>query len=240
MSRLSSRSFIKLHALFQFALAAYLTWSPEVITDSGLVYYVQDELKIFDIPPFSRPRSPFALCGILLLIFALVDLTLAIKLPALNRILTIAHCIRRDAAAAAARQPRTEGQLAGEPDPSVTDAAVKVATEFTSLYVHLCMLLTTLRFWIFFFVSLKVYFSPESVWAGKVGLAALDSVGNPTAAAAAAPGGVKMTLVEELKSKIVLGYGVMEIMFSCWFFIALNDERRATEYKHRSLVSGIL
>ncbi|KMU88766.1 hypothetical protein CIHG_06434 [Coccidioides immitis H538.4] len=118
MSRLSSRSFIKLHALFQFALAAYLTWSPEVITDSGLVYYVQDELKIFDIPPFSRPRSPFALCGILLLIFALVDLTLAIKLPALNRILTIAHCIRRDAAAAAARQPRTEGQLAGSRTPA--------------------------------------------------------------------------------------------------------------------------
>ncbi|EEP82991.1 predicted protein [Uncinocarpus reesii 1704] len=210
MGRLSSQRLIKLHALFQFALAVSLTWTPEVITDSGLVYSAHGELRVSDIPPFTPPRSPFAYCGVLLLVFALVDLTLAVKLPALNHILTIARCIRRDGL-----QPHDRE---GEPS-NVAAAALEIATEFSTLYRHLCMLLNLLRLWIFLIVSLKVYSSPESVWFGRVGPAVSNTVGGNVAISATA----HMTMVEELKGKIVMGYGVMEILFSCWVRIILQS-----------------
>ncbi|WEW60316.1 hypothetical protein PRK78_005801 [Emydomyces testavorans] len=220
MGHLSSQSFIKLHALFQFAFAVYLNWTPEVITDSGFVHSIEDELKIPSISFSAPPRSPFAYCGILLLVFAIIDLTLVVKLPTLNHILTIARCVRRDMPLSPA-QPGTP--------PHRTASALKIASEISTLYHHSCVLLTTLRFWIFCFVSLDVCFSQESVWVGRIG---------PAAAATSAGG--KWTAVEELKGKIVLGYAVMEILFSCWLFFALRDEERATENKLQRLISRVL
>jgi hypothetical protein len=51
MGHLSSKNFIKLHALFLFALAAYLTSAPEVITDSDLVSWVDNDVRIVGFLP---------------------------------------------------------------------------------------------------------------------------------------------------------------------------------------------
>lgn len=46
MGVLSSKTLIKAHALFIFVLAVYLTKSPEVITDSDVVFLLGETLKI--------------------------------------------------------------------------------------------------------------------------------------------------------------------------------------------------
>lgn len=46
MGVLSSKTLIKAHALFLFVLAVYLTKSPEVITDSDVVFLFGEALKV--------------------------------------------------------------------------------------------------------------------------------------------------------------------------------------------------
>lgn len=46
MGLLSSKTLIRAHALFLFVLAVYLTRSPEVITDSDVVYMIGEAMRI--------------------------------------------------------------------------------------------------------------------------------------------------------------------------------------------------
>lgn len=49
MGLLSSKTLIQAHALFLFILAVYLTRSPEVITDSDVVFMLGETLQIVRI-----------------------------------------------------------------------------------------------------------------------------------------------------------------------------------------------
>ncbi|KAI1907051.1 hypothetical protein LOZ53_002038 [Ophidiomyces ophidiicola] len=208
---LSSRSFIQLHALFQFSLAVYLTWTPETVVDSGFIFTFRDQPRIANIPPFTPPRSPFAYCGVILLIFALFDLSLTLNLPSMNRLLTVASCVRRDH-----REPggverpdsadQQRGQRRGSEISHVTAEVIKVASEFSALYRHIFTYLTVLRFCIYFIVSAKIFSLPESAWVGRARSAAPGAPSNPT----------DMITIGDLKWKIILGYGFMEVSFFSW------------------------
>lgn len=52
MAFFSSKTLIQAHALFLFILAVYLTKSPDVITDSDLVFMLGEAMKI--VCPFLR------------------------------------------------------------------------------------------------------------------------------------------------------------------------------------------
>ncbi|KAK2812417.1 hypothetical protein FQN50_001418 [Emmonsiellopsis sp. PD_5] len=197
MSRLSSKNYIRLHALFQFLLAVYLTNCREVITDAELVYNVNDVVRIDAKPTFSRPRSPLAYCGIILITFALFDLILAIKLPLINQIISMSQIINHRA----------------DDSPAVSAAVNKVIRVFSSLFFHICVLLALTRLLVFSVISLQIYSSAPEIWM---------------------PAGMQSTSVwnsrvNEAKNKVVLGYGMLEIMSSAWTLLSLKAERRATE-----------
>ncbi|KAL1958796.1 hypothetical protein VTO42DRAFT_3915 [Malbranchea cinnamomea] len=242
MGLLSSRSYIQLHALFQLVLAVYLTNSREVITDTELVYSDQNgRLRIDNLlPTFTRRRSPFAYCGILLLLFAIFDLTLALKLPTLNHLLAVARYIRNTAANTPAAW-----------SPTVR----KITDEFSDMYRHLCILLMTLRLAVFLIVTVKIGLSPAELWTGAFGLAGLapSSLASGAGVGAAAETDIMVddssilglstsmaadqlvSSVDELKCRVVLLYGVMEALFSTWVVTALYDEQIETEKSFRSI-----
>lgn len=65
MRLLSSKTLIQAHALFLFILAIYLTKSPEVITDSDVVFMLGETLRIvraqrqlIDYIPANTPFAP--------------------------------------------------------------------------------------------------------------------------------------------------------------------------------------
>ncbi|EFR01727.1 hypothetical protein MGYG_04728 [Nannizzia gypsea CBS 118893] len=319
MARISSRTYIRLHALFQVVLAVYLTFSRESVGGSELVYKVRDRLRIDNIQPFNLPRSPFAYCGILLLSFALFDLTLAIKLPTLNHVLAVAEFIHRQQLRQQQERQQRESLLQSRaslssstalPPPIISrsrlpytrpptsrsssassttssgsgsststelnEAALKITAEFSSLYRQLCILLVTLRSWIFMIVSLRIYLSPDTEWGAAstavpspatiVGMPATStlvagSVATPfqsaagktilwldqnmhftragLSTAAAVSGSTLGYDVNDLKRKIVLGYGVLELMFSCWILFALRHEKKQAENQLRSVGIGV-
>ncbi|ODH50694.1 hypothetical protein GX48_03202 [Paracoccidioides brasiliensis] len=185
MGRLSSKSYIKLHALFQFALAVYLTNCQEIISDWDLEYNVNNVIRIDATPTFTRPHSPLAYCGVILLTFALFDLVLAIKLPLINQMILIIS-----------RLFDSNGN-----SPTMSAAANKMIRVFTSLFTHICILLAITRCLVFSIISIRIYASAPEVWmpatsAGMQDAAALDAK------------------VNHLKNKVVLGYAVVEMMFS--------------------------
>ncbi|PGH14840.1 hypothetical protein AJ80_05766 [Polytolypa hystricis UAMH7299] len=189
MGSLSSKSYIKLHALFQFLLAIYLTNSREVITGSDeLVYQADNGMRIKTIPTFNRPRSPFAYCGIVLIILALFDLILVVKLPRLNQIMVISLMLQSEADPASAQ---------------ANSAANKAASVIKTLFTQICILLAVARFCAFSIISLRIYASSPESWTSAVGLHYDGSI-------------IKDARLEDMKHKVVLAYGVMEMMFSSW------------------------
>lgn len=50
MGRISSKTYIRLHALFQVVLAVYLTFARESVGGPELVYKVRDKLRIVSQP----------------------------------------------------------------------------------------------------------------------------------------------------------------------------------------------
>lgn len=57
MGFLSSKTLIKGHALFVFTLAVYLTKSPEVVTESDVVFMLGELLRLVQKP--FLPPYPF-------------------------------------------------------------------------------------------------------------------------------------------------------------------------------------
>ncbi|KGY15675.1 hypothetical protein PABG_11328 [Paracoccidioides brasiliensis Pb03] len=200
MGRFSSKSYIKLHALFQFALAVYLTNCQEIISDWDLEYNVNNVIRIDATPTFTRPHSPLAYCGVILLTFALFDLVLAIKLPLINQMILIIS-----------RLFDSNGN-----SPTMSAAANKMIRVFTSLFTHICILLAITRCLVFSIISIRIYASAPEVWmpatsAGMQDAAALDAK------------------VNHLKNKVVLGYAVVEMMFSASVDTSLTQRRTSTD-----------
>ncbi|GKZ20626.1 hypothetical protein AbraIFM66951_005354 [Aspergillus brasiliensis] len=209
MALLSSKTLIQAHALFLFVLAVYLTRSPEVVTESDLVFMLGEFLNLTKrfihsiqeaSPSLARPQSPFALCGVLLVVDALVDLILVTKVPQINEILAMAQAARVQSPIPVAGAVRTNPFMA----------------RLTSLYTEIWTLLSASRFCIFFAVSFFIYQSQPSAW----GMDAATAMGNYGSAGAATSG------LDQLKNRVVFTYGFMEMMFWLWIFITLREERQ--------------
>ncbi|RJE26568.1 hypothetical protein PHISCL_01080 [Aspergillus sclerotialis] len=188
MSILSSKTLIKAHALFLFILAVYLTKSPEAITDSDVVFMLGEALQIDVSPTFSRPQSPFAICGILLVADALVDLIIVTKVPHMNEILATADAARH--------RPSNYG-IRDADAPRMNPFMVRLA----GLYSDIWMLISASRFCLFFAVSFFIYQSKPGAWGV-----------NPTASF----GGEVISGLDQLKNRVVFTYGFMEMMFWLW------------------------
>lgn len=177
--------------------------------------------------------------GILLVIFAILDLVLVTKLPFLNSLLAISQTAasnrnqqlqlsRRRQQQAMAQQnavdelhdmttpdwrraPNGEGDDtntnrgdAGSPTNALVHAIVGI---LGSMFTYICLLLTAIRCIVFSIVSQQILTSGPEVWG------AVDEASK--------------ALVETHKIKVVLGYAVLEAMFSIWvsffFFFYLSN-----------------
>ncbi|CBF81256.1 hypothetical protein AN5761.2 [Aspergillus nidulans FGSC A4] len=152
MGFLSSKTLIKAHAVFLFTLAVYLTKSPEVITESDVVFMLGEFLHLDSRPSpnFSRPQSPFAMCGILLVADALIDLILVTKIPHINEILAMAEAARSEAPGASKPDAWGIAQSAG---PTAFDELsglenLKNRVVFTYGFMEM-------MFWFWIFITLR-------------------------------------------------------------------------------------
>ncbi|KAL1987650.1 hypothetical protein VTN96DRAFT_2891 [Rasamsonia emersonii] len=205
MAFFSSKTLIQAHALFLFILAVYLTKSPDVITDSDLVFMLGEAMKIDVSPTFSRPQSPFAICGVLLVADALVDLIVVTKVPQINEILG-----RMDALNSRSSRLSTNASLGRANHP----LTVRIA----ALYSEIWTLLAASRFCLFFAVSFFIYQSKPGAW----GFSSETTAGRygSRAGSEAASG------LDQLKNRVVFTYGFIEMMFWLWILLTLHDERR--------------
>ncbi|KAL4914032.1 increased loss of mitochondrial DNA protein 1 [Aspergillus aurantiobrunneus] len=204
MGFISSKTLIKTHALFLFTLAVYLTKSPEVITESDVVFVLGEFLQVDSStsPTFSRPQSPFAMCGILLIADALIDLILVTKIPHINEILAMAQAARSEA----------PGAVSGLARMRTNPFIARLAT----LYSEIWTLLSASRFCLFFAVSFFIYQSKPDAWGVEV---------NRTARGLHASAG-ELSGLDHLKNRVVFTYGFMEMMFWFWIFLTLREERQ--------------
>ncbi|KAF9886216.1 hypothetical protein FE257_011939 [Aspergillus nanangensis] len=200
MRFLSSKTLIQAHALFLFVLAIYLTRSPEVVTDSDVVFMLGEVLRIDRAPSLSRPQSPFALCGILLVADALVDLILVTKVPQISEILAMAEAARSASPIPIGGAMRTNPFMA----------------RLASLYSEIWTLLSAARFCLFFAVSFFIYQSKPSAW-GVDDTGSLGGYGAPKASASG---------LDQLKNRVIFTYGFMEMMFWLWIYLTLREERQ--------------
>ncbi|KAL2828684.1 increased loss of mitochondrial DNA protein 1 [Aspergillus cavernicola] len=200
---LSSKTLIKAHALFLFTLAVYLTKSPEVITESDMVFMLGEFLQLDASPSFSRPQSPFAMCGILLVADALIDLILVTKVPHINEILAMAEAARSQAPDSVSGGSGSGSTMNIRSNPFVARLA--------SLYSEIWTLLSACRFCLFFAVSFFIYQSKPAAW-------------GVSPAVAASQGG--LSGLDHLKNRVVFTYGFMEMMFWFWIFLTLREERQ--------------
>ncbi|KAN0086688.1 Increased loss of mitochondrial DNA protein 1 [Elaphomyces granulatus] len=202
---LNSKRLIQGHALFLFILAVYLTKSPEVITDSDVVYFtLRDTIKI-DIPLLTRPQSPFAFCGVLLVADALVDLIIVTKMPQINEIMATVHVL--------GSRSRRGGMT------RAAAASNQLITRAATLYSEIWMLLAASRICLFFAVSFFIHQSKPSAWGLRTGAAAHDNSSSLAEAEA-------IMSLNKLKTQVVLVYGFVEMIFWFWILQTLRDERR--------------
>ncbi|PLB35710.1 uncharacterized protein BDW47DRAFT_110015 [Aspergillus candidus] len=199
MALLSSKTLIKAHAWGLFILAVYLMRSPEFITDSDIVFMLGEVLRIDAAPSLSRPQSPFAACGILLIAEALVDLILVTKVPPLNEVVEMAEAARQHSSIPVAGAMRTNPFL----------------TRLATMYSEIWTLLSASRFCLFFAVSFFIYQGKQ---------VALGVGTTPAAGYGAAPEAVSG--LDHLKSRVIFTYGFMEMMFWLWIYLTVRDERQ--------------
>ncbi|EAW11159.1 uncharacterized protein ACLA_088480 [Aspergillus clavatus NRRL 1] len=208
MALLSSKTLIRAHALFLFVLAVYLTKSPEAVTESDFIFMVGEMVQIDAAPTLSRPQSPFAMCGILLIADALVDLIILSKVPWINEIIAMAQAARSESAVPVPGAMRHNPFLA----------------RLASLYSEIWTLLSAVRFCLFFAVSFFIYQSKPDAWGVNV-----TARGTEYSSTEALSG------LDQLKNRVVFTYGFMEMMFWLWIFITLREERQeiATRFAGR-------
>jgi hypothetical protein len=200
----SSKRLIQGHALFLFILAVYLTKSPEVITDPDVVYFTLRHTIKIDTPLHTRPQSSFAFCGVLLVIDALVDLIVVTKMPQINEIMAAVHVL-------GARLPSR-----GDMTRTVT-ASNQVINRVARLYSEIWTLLAASRIGLFLAVSFFIQQSKPGAWGLRTGAIAHD---NTSSVADAIIG------LNQLKTRVVLVYGSVEMIFWLWILQKLRDERR--------------
>lgn len=145
-------------------------------------------------PTFSRPQSPFAFCGILLVADALVDLIIVTKLPQINEVL--AYATARTAGSDSSSGTNTNA------DTTVPRALDTSAARAGALYSEIWTLLAASRFCLFFAVSFFIYHSKPGAWG-------VSDAGPPSDAV---PSGL-----DQLKNRVIFTYGFMEMLF--WFWV---------------------
>jgi hypothetical protein len=151
----------------------------------------QDTIRIF-----SRSRSPLACCGIILLIFALLDLVVVIKLPTLNQVIALAQVIHYDL----------------RHHPEVATMLTNINALVASIRFHMCVALIITRFWTFVVISFRIYASAPGVWGLVDGIVGVGSMWKGYGSSLV----MDASSVDQLKNKVVLLYGAMETMFCFW------------------------
>ncbi|PYH46083.1 uncharacterized protein BP01DRAFT_294172 [Aspergillus saccharolyticus JOP 1030-1] len=156
MGFISSKILIQAHAFLLTVLAVHLMRSPEVITESDVVLMLGELLQLDAPSSFSLSQPHYALCGILLIIDALIDLVLVYTIPQINEVFAMAEAARSHAPGSVAGAMRANPFMA----------------RLGSLYSEIWTLLSAARFCVFFAVSFYIFQCQPSVWAG------IESVGN--------------------------------------------------------------
>ncbi|OJD13060.1 hypothetical protein ACJ73_09251 [Blastomyces percursus] len=217
MGRLSSKRYIQLHALFQFALALYLARFKEFVSDYDLVYNVNDVIRIDATPTFARPRSPFAYCGVILLVFALFDLILTIRLPLINQLISITSRLFDSRLANSSAHSRSSRSSPSSPSSPTLSTAKKMLRIYNSVFTHMCILLAVTRCLVFSIISIRIYASATDVWVSAAAASGMHDTATLDAKAI------------HMKNKVVLGYAVIEMMISSSTLLSLKDERRQVD-----------
>ncbi|KAJ5172321.1 hypothetical protein N7492_004914 [Penicillium capsulatum] len=193
----SSKTLIQVHAVLQVLIAGYLIKSPEVITNSDLVFMLGEALGI-DLPSISSaPQSPFVFCAVLLFAEALFDLFLLSALPYHEALDEALPYIR----------PLRNGNLPSE-DLKILENLPQYITKSLTMYWNVWINITGCRFALYSGLAVFIYSSRGSLVASSF-----------TAAAA-------MTGFDRLKNRVVFTYAFMEMMTWFWVFVTLREERQ--------------
>lgn len=155
-------------------------------------------------PTLSRPQSPFAFCGILLVADALVDLIIVTKLPQINEIL--AYATARTGGSDSPSGTNTNADTAA---PRALDTS---AARAAALYSEIWTLLAASRFCLFFAVSFFIYQSKPGAWGMSDAGSASDAV----------PSGL-----DQIKNRVIFTYGFMEMVF--WFWVRRRSSLHFTD-----------
>jgi hypothetical protein len=179
--------------------------SRRVTTDSFLEFYPRDvdypTLTSFEpqdvSPTLARPQSPFAICGILLVADALVDLIVVTKVPQINEIMAAADALN------------SRSIQFGEGGSRTTVASFPrspFVRRIAALYSEIWTLLAASRFCLFFAVSFFIYQSKPNAWG-------LD----PGAGVSGGPSLFRaVSGLDQLKNRVVFTYGFVEMIFWLW------------------------
>ncbi|KAJ5913504.1 hypothetical protein N7504_002387 [Penicillium tannophilum] len=197
MVLISSKTLIQAHAVLLVVIAGYLVKSPEVITDSNIVFMMGETLKVDFPPATSSLNSPFVFCAIFLFVDALVDIFLLASLPFHNALDEAMPYIR----------PFRNPNLASEDLRALEKLPhyiVKSLTVYWNVWINVAMA----RVAVYASIALFIYSNKGSFVASSY-----------TAASTAAG-------LDRLKNRAVFTFGFMEMMAWFWIFVTLREERQ--------------
>jgi fumarate reductase subunit C len=88
----------------------------------------------------------------------------------------------------------------------------KINALVASIYFQMCIALIVTRFWTFVLVSFRIYTSAPGVWGLMDEIVGVGSIRKSHESSSA----MDISSVNHLKNKVVLLYGVVEMMFCFW------------------------
>ncbi|KAJ5760118.1 hypothetical protein N7520_007274 [Penicillium odoratum] len=197
MVLLSSKTLIQAHAVLLVVIAGYLIKSPEVITDSNIVFMMGETLKV-DFPPATSPlTSPFVYCAIFIFAEALVDIFLLASLPFHNALDEALPYIR----------PLRNPNLASE-DLRALEKLPHYITKSLTIYWNVWINVALARIIVYASIAAFIYSGKDSFVASSY-----------TSAATSAG-------LDRLKNRAVFTFGFMEMMVWFYVFVTLREERQ--------------
>lgn len=202
MALLSSKTLIQLHALFLFILAVYLVVSPGAVTDSGIVFILGEAIQIDVDPSLTSAQFPFAICSILLVSEALVDLIIVTKLPQIDDLIN-----------PTLQQEQQRSVPSISPRPTISPLMAHMA----ALYSEVWTFLAGARFCFYFGIAFFIY-------QGKPD--ATDRSGKASAAYGFNHDQQTRLGLAQLRSRVVFTFVFVEMMFWLWTLSNVREERR--------------
>ncbi|KAJ5215028.1 hypothetical protein N7468_010707 [Penicillium chermesinum] len=197
MVMISSKTLIQAHSVLLVVIAGYLIKSPEVITDSNIVFMFGETLRIVRLPPAtSSAQSPFIFCAVLLFVEALVDITLLSTLP-FDALQEAMPYIR----------PTRNPNLASEDLRALERLPMYIAKSLT-IYWNVWISVAGSRILAYTALAVYIYQSKGNFVASQYGSVA-DIAG-----------------FDRLKNRTVFSFAFMEMMMWFWAFVTLRDERQ--------------